>query len=631
MDIQEQEVARPADLARYEETVERQEQREYDEAQQNMEPPYAQHGTPMQLDEETRRFLSESGNEARDRTRGRSTENEDHPALAKLEVRMDHSPGRQSVGWESAPSRRSGHSKDDLVTQRVDMDDRELVPDYSGLPSGTVPIRSMFEAPPLAHETGSRLPETLSGSQIAGGVAQPSMEAILGQMSGMMSRLVNEQLAPTLNQMMLQQARVESRLEALEMNSRPMSVAGEANQERAILDADEAISRLTLGSEAVPVQALPESRASVGAPVFHSPQGESSQAGPDTNVLVNKASTGVPGDLVAAGGMGAPTEGVIVVGGIQHAWSIGVGGLKLQPLQGSSPDPKTPKSSITPGDVFTGRAGSPFERVTGGPQAPSTDPRSQSRAGEIAGRALRATTSEPSRISYGDESRNPQESGINGDPKGWVEKNRRELEELLRQTPNTPPLPPKDSRAVTPVRPRIVYPFSPGGTEIKPPPLPRSSPKRSYRSSPSPPRSPPGVTVVKDPAPPEGAMSSGSEIRQLANMLGEAIRGSRGSEGRVEDVKAIPELPKLEIKESERELSPLIAGDWITMIGPSLRDLSASATAWWSEVLEVTQSFYERWIGLGPMERLVLSPDRPDRFASGVYTRVEPESCFAPS
>ena len=106
-------------------------------------------------------------------------------------------------------------------------------------------------------------------------------------------------------------------------------------------------------------------------------------------------------------------------------------------------------------------------------------------------------------------------------------------------------------------------------------------------------------------------------------MLGEVIKSAKGSDNKVEDVKTVSELPKLEIKENERDLSPLIAGDWITVIGPSLRDLSSNATQWWDEVVGASKQFYDHWLTVGPMERLVMVPDKPQRFNTGPFTRVE--------
>ncbi|CAE7773849.1 unnamed protein product, partial [Symbiodinium necroappetens] len=43
---------------------------------------------------------------------------------------------------------------------------------------------------------------------------------------------------------------------------------------------------------------------------------------------------------------------------------------------------------------------------------------------------------------------------------------------------------------------------------------------------------------------------------------------------------------KTQVKETERELTPLIAGDW---------------------------EYYTKWLDSGPIERLTLKPERPDR------------------
>ena len=69
-------------------------------------------------------------------------------------------------------------------------------------------------------------------------------------------------------------------------------------------------------------------------------------------------------------------------------------------------------------------------------------------------------------------------------------------------------------------------------------------------------------------------------------------------------------MPKLEVKETERELTPLIAGDWVALIGPSLRDLSAHASDWWAESLSAAQEYYSKWLDSGPIDRLTLKPEQ---------------------
>ena len=76
-----------------------------------------------------------------------------------------------------------------------------------------------------------------------------------------------------------------------------------------------------------------------------------------------------------------------------------------------------------------------------------------------------------------------------------------------------------------------------------------------------------------------------------------------------ESVRAVdlPALPEL----SESEIGPLIAGDWLTTVGPFLRDMSSSSSMWWDEVLNVAGALYRVWLNSEPMERLRLVPVAP--------------------
>ena len=47
-----------------------------------------------------------------------------------------------------------------------------------------------------------------------------------------------------------------------------------------------------------------------------------------------------------------------------------------------------------------------------------------------------------------------------------------------------------------------------------------------------------------------------------------------------ESVRAL-DLPTTLQELSESEIGPLIAGDWLTTIGPFLRDMSSSSSLWW--------------------------------------------------
>lgn len=72
----------------------------------------------------------------------------------------------------------------------------------------------------------------------------------------------------------------------------------------------------------------------------------------------------------------------------------------------------------------------------------------------------------------------------------------------------------------------------------------------------------------------------------------------------------LPSLPEL----SESEIGPLIAADWLTTVGPFLRDMSSSSSLWWDEVLNVAGAMYRVWLNSEPMERLRLVPVAPPAF-----------------
>ena len=85
------------------------------------------------------------------------------------------------------------------------------------------------------------------------------------------------------------------------------------------------------------------------------------------------------------------------------------------------------------------------------------------------------------------------------------------------------------------------------------------------------------------------------------------LGGLMAQQGSVRAVE-LPSLPEL----SESEVGPLIAGDWLTTVGPFLRDMSSSSSLWWDEVLNVAGALYRVWLNSEPMERLRLVPVAKD-------------------
>ena len=98
-------VSRPVDLERYDVANRAQERSDRNEALESGEPPYAELGTTMQVDGETRQLLSEGSLEGDTASRGRTERAEaQSPQLARVEARVDVSPGRRSIGYESIQS-----------------------------------------------------------------------------------------------------------------------------------------------------------------------------------------------------------------------------------------------------------------------------------------------------------------------------------------------------------------------------------------------------------------------------------------------------------------------------------------------------------------------------------------------
>ena len=88
------------------------------------------------------------------------------------------------------------------------------------------------------------------------------------------------------------------------------------------------------------------------------------------------------------------------------------------------------------------------------------------------------------------------------------------------------------------------------------------------------------------------------------------------------DLATLPEL-------SESEIGPLIAGDWLTTVGPFLRDMSSSSSMWWDEVLNVAGALYRVWLNSEPMERLRLVPVAPPAFQRPPWLRIEQRGSVA--
>ena len=81
------------------------------------------------------------------------------------------------------------------------------------------------------------------------------------------------------------------------------------------------------------------------------------------------------------------------------------------------------------------------------------------------------------------------------------------------------------------------------------------------------------------------------------------------------------ELPPLQDLR-EGDLGSLILGDWIQLITPTMKDLSASSWRWWEEVLNLAMVAYREWLQAEPVQRLYIRPRVPLE-CSGMWSRLE--------
>ena len=86
---------------------------------------------------------------------------------------------------------------------------------------------------------------------------------------------------------------------------------------------------------------------------------------------------------------------------------------------------------------------------------------------------------------------------------------------------------------------------------------------------------------------------------------------SQGSGARVE----LPPLPT--------NLNPMDLGDWLTLISPLLRDISAQSARWWELTVQQAHMFYEQWRGSSPVQRVKIQPCLPGELLQPIYARTE--------
>ncbi|CAE7311080.1 GIP [Symbiodinium natans] len=536
-----------------------------------------------------------------------------------------------------------------------EIDDEELVPDYNrmlprGVESGPCDRRndqSLLPTNAMDVDRDDRVPQLAAGGS-GGRVTNPApapvtsggipvevslLQANVGQLvQQQVSNIVQAQMAPLFTQLF-------DRLEAMEARQSRLDERARVAQQAST----EADARALAGNFAasVRISASQGDGGHHGTTAAQRGEGSSASVARGRKAVETSRSHGrdeasadpsnVSGHADQGSGLGEQT-GVVEVAGVPHAWRLTSDGLQLQPLS-----TRKPSTIVQPGsqNIFDGRAHSPFEATDSGSKlvrSRSASPAkkratSEGRAQDIKGsRALRATISDPV----------PVRAPV--------------FEAPARNSPES---------FVNPCKPRIVYPLSPGGTEIKPPPggpphspipdaqgqgtvlkqvpYPWPAPGGALWGS-SPLTAPPGLSEEirmgqecsgsAQPGP-EYKSSGGDPLIQGLGSSGDvpANQGSRSGdqvskglewffdsmkkaltsygdgEVRAEEVKtSLAELPKLVINEADKDLSPLLAGDWLTLSGPTMRDLSATSVQWWDQVLQAATDYYQAWLRATPDE-----------------------------
>eukprot|EP00435_Cladocopium_sp_Y103_P030355 s2015_g7.t1 len=80
----------------------------------------------------------------------------------------------------------------------------------------------------------------------------------------------------------------------------------------------------------------------------------------------------------------------------------------------------------------------------------------------------------------------------------------------------------------------------------------------------------------------------------------------------------LPPLPGIR----EGELGGSVVGDWLTLVGPVMKDLSVSSCAWWEAVMKASGEAYQQWLMSDPVQRLHVAPSMPSECAT-TWARLE--------
>ena len=106
-----------------------------------------------------------------------------------------------------------------------------------------------------------------------------------------------------------------------------------------------------------------------------------------------------------------------------------------------------------------------------------------------------------------------------------------------------------------------------------------------------------------------GGFGEGSYPGRTYGPWTESAGGSMNTKGE------LPDLPA--------DSSPLQFGDWLHLITPIMKDISASAAWWWESTLREAKGFYEDWRRSSPLQKIQIQPRLPEDLQSSQFQRTE--------
>ena len=81
------------------------------------------------------------------------------------------------------------------------------------------------------------------------------------------------------------------------------------------------------------------------------------------------------------------------------------------------------------------------------------------------------------------------------------------------------------------------------------------------------------------------------------------------------------DLPQL--SELRTDEAPIVVGDWITLVGPIVGDISTGAGLWWSKIRNRAEAFYAQWLNATPLHRAQIEVTLGSELSQPQYARLE--------